>query len=197
MANRGTQRAMLCCRSCAHWILNTNTSRCTHRELRERRPWKASEANSDIWLLLKSLRGGEPKKKKKEKRDGEIERNIKSVRGQSKQEGNTSLCGWLTGCTLLLIYSHPAQLLIRREGSGRDHLDGVLLQSSGTEHTHRGAALTPARNAELSPLYRWLLLGFGEHSQIRSFDAHCQHLSRFSDVLPSLTSIWAAVHEVP
>lgn len=37
----------------------------------------------------------------------------------------------------LLIYSHPAQLLIRREGPSWDHLDGVLLQSSGTKHTHR------------------------------------------------------------
>lgn len=34
---------------------NAEVSNVTHRELRERRPWKASEANSDIWLLLKSL----------------------------------------------------------------------------------------------------------------------------------------------
>lgn len=37
----------------------------------------------------------------------------------------------------LLIYSHPAQLLIGRKCPSWDHLDGVLLQSSGTKHTHR------------------------------------------------------------
>lgn len=40
-------------------------------------------------------------------------------------------------CMNLVIYSHPAQLLIRRKGPSWDHLDGVLLQSSGTKHTHR------------------------------------------------------------
>lgn len=31
------------------------------------------------------------------------------------------------------LYSHPAQLLVRRKGPSWDHLDGVLLQSSGTK----------------------------------------------------------------
>lgn len=61
---------------CANFILNINISNSTHRELRERRPWKASEANSDIWLLLKSLWRAEPKKK--ETRDGEAKNERQS-----------------------------------------------------------------------------------------------------------------------
>lgn len=50
---------------CAYRSRNVNTMNITHRELRERRPWKASEANSDIWLLLKSLWKANAKKEKK------------------------------------------------------------------------------------------------------------------------------------
>lgn len=98
------QRVTLWC--CVNYILNTIISCSTHRELRERRPWKASEASSDIWLLLKSLRGTE-QKKKKEKRNRETQnhrhsvsegvRNTESETQRSTQATNRIA---LAGCTI-------------------------------------------------------------------------------------------------
>lgn len=102
----------LCLVFCVNCILNTNTSHSTHRELRERRPWKASEANSDIWLLLKSLWKTE-QKKKGNTRDTEAKNQRQSEWGREKhekwkvevntshkQERNRRFCGWLTGSTV-------------------------------------------------------------------------------------------------
>ena len=38
-----------------HTFMHKLGYRVTYRELRERRPWKASGAISEIWLLLRSL----------------------------------------------------------------------------------------------------------------------------------------------
>lgn len=56
----------------------------------------------------------------------------------------------------LLMYSHPPQLLIRRKSPSWDHLDGVLLQSSGTKHTHR--PLRSGINIPLSQCYLCCIL---------------------------------------
>lgn len=145
-------------------MLCGETSHNTHRELRERRPWKASEANSDIWLLLKSLGikeprgnktrqvGTEPKSesvREREKWNTEVHMSQKQERTETQRFG-------------LWADSHPTQLLIRRKGPGWDHLDGVLLQSSGTKHkhthTHRSLGRRPAR----------------KRPPVRHFDDRCQ-----------------------
>lgn len=62
----------------------------------------------------------------------------REVHTQTRQKHNVVVLGWqFAQLVCFLIYSHPTQLLIRRKGPGRDHLDGVLLQSSGTKHRHR------------------------------------------------------------
>lgn len=55
-----------------------------------------------------------------------------------------------------LMYSHPPQFLIRRKSPSWDHLDGVLLQSSGTKHTHR--PLRGSINIPLSQRYLCCIL---------------------------------------
>lgn len=96
----------------------------------------------------------------------------------------------------LLMYSHPTQLLIRRKGPSWDHLDGVLLQSSGTKHTHR--PLRRGINNPKSQRYLCCILhcclfpggsNEGKLFQIRHFDDRCQSLSHLSELLPSLT-VW-------
>lgn len=197
---------------CVHCIWNTNISHVTHRELRERRPWKASEANSDIWLLLKSLWRKGPKENKQETdrhrtrdrvseggREGEKSETLRSAQATSRSETQRS-----AQYMYLLMYSHPPQLLIRRKSPSWDHLDGVLLQSSGTKHTHR--PLRSGINIPLSQCYLCCILdwcsfpvggwggsGEGEHFQIRHFDDRCQSLSRLSELLPSLTSVQSDV----
>lgn len=146
---------------CVNCIRNKNIIT-THRELRERRPWKASDANSEIWLLLKSLWRTGPKEKRENKRQRGTKFETWKVKHSGWQMGQKHYVfvgGWQGAKYMyLLIYSHPAQLLIRRKGPSWDHLDGVLLQSSGTKHTHR--PLKSDINIPLSQsyLYPWLLL---------------------------------------
>lgn len=74
--------------------------------------------------------GIEPEKQAaKEKKKAREKRNIE-VSTLHKRES-------VTQCGHFLLYLHPSQLLIWRKSPGWDHLDGVLLQSSGTKHTHR------------------------------------------------------------
>lgn len=56
--------------------MNTNIEHSTHRELSDRRPWNASAASSDIWLLLKSLKKKGKEKHIKKNRTEETESNL-------------------------------------------------------------------------------------------------------------------------
>lgn len=62
--------------------------------------------------------------------------------------------------TRFFFYSHPAQLLIRREGSSWNHLDGVLLQSAGT-NIHRPLK----RGINILPITRYLCWPPGPHGR--------------------------------
>lgn len=73
--------------------------------------------------------GIEPEKQAAKEKKAREKRNIE-VSTLHKWES-------VTQCGHFLLYLHPSQLLIWRKSPGWDHLDGVLLQSSGTKHTHR------------------------------------------------------------
>lgn len=160
--------------SCANSIWIINIINITHSELRERRPWKASEANSDIWLLLKSLWRRMPKEKKhtKPETDWNRTRETGGKRKKAREKRNIEVNTLhkresVTQCGHFLLYLHPSQLLIWRKSPSWDHLDGVLLQSSGTKHTHR--PLRHSINILLSQRYLWRILDWclfpeGTHS---------------------------------
>lgn len=118
--------------------------------------------------------GIEPEKQAaKEKKKAREKRNIE-VSTLHKRES-------VTQCGHFLLYLHPSQLLIWRKSPGWDHLDGVLLQSSGTKHTHTDhwdAALTSSYRSAICAVSLTGACSQREHFQIRLFDDRCQSLSQ-------------------